>query len=120
LLWHFVQGLVEKFPDVMPKNSDSHISYNRSFLITLGGLLLTLPVWIWEKEGDRSKNWPLFAWVLLCGLPFFGIVLLMIGALASNRRIDSTMHIPASGAGLLIMLLAMPVYFVLNAFKRKK
>jgi hypothetical protein len=56
--------------------------YTRSFILTLGGLLLVLPVWIWMARGRQSNSWPLFAWGLFFSLPIAGICSLIFGAIA--------------------------------------
>jgi uncharacterized membrane protein len=84
-----------------------------------------LPVWIWTKQGDRSHNWPLFAWILFFCLPIAGVFCMIFGVFASDQRLDSSnsnYFVPrGSGlAGLAIALLAYPLYIVLKSIKHKK
>jgi hypothetical protein len=84
-----------------------------------------LPVLIWVKQGDRAHSWPLFAWILFCCFPIAGVCFLIFGAYASDQKLDSSnsnYFVPrGSGlAGLVIALLAYPLYIVLRGIKRKK
>ena len=107
----------------MKKSRGDTVLYTRSVLLTFGGLLLALPVWIWVKQGDRSHNWPLFAWILFFCLPVAGACCMVFGIFASDQKLDSsTCTVPrGSGlAGLAIMILAYPLYIILKHNKRKK
>jgi len=94
--------------------------YNRSFFLTLGGLLLALPVWVWVAQGHQSGSWPIFAWILLFCLPILGAGILAFAIFASNRKIDSTIFTPPTWGGLIMAILAFPLYFILRRFRQKK
>jgi ABC-type arginine/histidine transport system permease subunit len=102
----------------MKKNLDG-ISYKRSFHLTVAGFLLTLPVWIWVKQGNRSNTWPVYAWILFFGVPLIGLLLLIFGITASEKKIAS-INLPFSRGGLVFRLVSMPVWLILSAFKRRK
>lgn len=107
----------------MKKSHGDTTLYTRSVLITFGGLLLMLPVWIWVKQGDRSHTWPLFAWILFFCLPIAGVGCLIFGIFASDKKIDSSFYIAPRGSGLgglAIAILAYPLYIILRDIKRKK
>jgi hypothetical protein len=102
-------------------NSSDWLSYGRSFLMTLGILFLALPCWIWRKQGDRSSEWPSFAWALFYGLVAFGAVLLIVALLASRKSVDKWADaVSPHEASIVVMIIAAPVYFVLKWFTRKK
>ena len=93
--------------------------FYRSFHLTLGGLLLILPVLIWTSQGSRSGSWPLFAWILFYCLPVLGIGVLAFGIFASDQKIDS-LRIAATANSFVIAILAVPLYLVLSSIRRKK
>ena len=93
--------------------------FYRSFHLTLGGLLLILPVLIWISQGSQSGSWPHFAWILFFCLPVIGANLLAFGIFASDERIDS-IHIVATGSSIFMAILAVPLYLVLSGIQRKK
>jgi hypothetical protein len=93
--------------------------FYRSFHLTVGGLLLILPVLIWTSQGSQSGNWPPFAWILFFGLPVIGAGFLAFGIIASDEKIDS-IHIVAIPSNLFIAILAIPLYLVLIGIQRKK
>ena len=93
--------------------------FYRSFHLTLGSLLLILPVLIWTSQGSQSGSWPLFAWILFCCLPVVGAGRLTFGIMASDKRINS-IHIVAMPSSFFIALLAVPLYLVLSGIQRKK
>jgi hypothetical protein len=93
--------------------------FYRSFHLTLGGVALILPVFIWLTDGRHSSTWPLKAWILLFILFIGGACIFLFGALASDRKIEST-RIAATGGNLLVSVLATPVYLVLRSMQRKK
>jgi hypothetical protein len=96
----------------MSKKPRGDSLYNRSFFLNLGGLLLTLPILIWFKQGDQSHSWPLFAWILFFCLPIVGGLMLVFGIIASDRKIDSSIYIVPTGSGLTVAILAFPLYFI--------
>jgi len=93
--------------------------FYRSFYLTVGGLFLILPIWIWLSQGDRSGGWPLFAWILFYCLPVIGLALLIFGIAATDRRIVS-MRIVATGGAIIISALSIPFYLIFKACKREK
>ena len=93
--------------------------YYRSFHLTLGSLLLILPVLIWASQGSQSGSWPLFAWILFFCLPVVGAGLLTFGIMASDKWIDS-IHIVTMPSSFFVAILAVPLYFVLSGIQRKK
>ena len=104
----------------MSRKSRGDSLYNRSCFLTLGGLLLALPILIWIKQGERSHGWPLFAWILFFCLPVAGGLVFAFGIIASDRKIDSTIFIPPTGSGFIMAIMAFPVYFILKTLRRKK
>jgi len=93
--------------------------FYRSFHLTLGGLLLILPMLIWTSQGSQSGSWPLFAWILFFCLPVIGAGLLTFGIMASDKKIDS-IHIVAMPSSFFIAILAVPLYLVLSGIQRKR
>ena len=80
---------------------------------------MILPVFIWLTDGRHSSTWPLKAWILLFVLFIGGACIFLFGALASDRKIEST-HIVATKGNLLVAVLATPLYLVLRSMQRKK
>jgi hypothetical protein len=93
--------------------------FYRSFHLTLGGIALLLPVFIWITDGSHSSSWPTKAWVILSVLLIAGVCIFLFGLLASDKRIDST-HIVAIPDTFLVAILAVPLYLVLRGIQRKK
>ena len=100
------------------KNHKPPLFY-RSFHLTLGGVGLILPVFIWITDGRNSSTWPLHAWVLLFVLFIGGACIFLFGALASDQKIEST-HVVATRGNLLMAVFATPLYLVLRGMQRKK
>jgi hypothetical protein len=103
----------------MSKKHSKDPLFYRSFHLTAGGLFLLLPVWIWVAQGDRSGDWPLFAWLLYFCLPIIGVGFLAFGIIASDQKIAS-IRIAATDSGIVMAILAFPLYSILRAIKRKK
>jgi hypothetical protein len=93
--------------------------FYRSFHLTLGGLMLILPVLIWTSQGSQSGSWPHFAWILFYCLPIAGIGFLAFGIFASDKRMNS-IHIVAIPSNILLAILAVPLYIVLRGIQRRK
>ena len=100
------------------KNHKPPLFY-RSFHLTLGGVGLILPVFIWIMDGRHSSTWPLKAWILLFFLFIGGACIFLFGALASDQKIEST-HVVATRGNLLMAVLATPLYLVLRGMQSKK
>jgi hypothetical protein len=101
-----------------PNGSKPPLFY-RSFHLTLGGLLLILPVLIWIAQGSQSGSWPRFAWIPFFFLPIAGACFLVFGIIASDKKID-TIHIVAIPSNFFIAILAVPLYLVLKGIQHKK
>ena len=103
----------------MSKQHEKDALLCRSFHLTVGGLFLVLPVWIWLAQGNRSGNWPLFAWILFFSLPFIGAGFVVFGIVASDRKVSS-IGIVATPSSILIATIAVPLYFILKAIRVKR
>ncbi len=102
-------------------NSEDWLTYGRCFLITLGILFLALPCWIWCEQGDRSTEWPSFAWIILYGFIITGGVILLVAFLASRKSVYKWADVTSTHeASVVIMIIAAPIYFVLRWFIRIK
>jgi hypothetical protein len=106
----------------MPRSHDSDwVGYGRSFLLTLGLLFVALLCWIWHKQGDHTSEWPMFDWVLFWGVGVLGVVLLLVGLFASARAIEWwTDAASRHEASIVIMIIAIPMYFLIRWFTRKR
>ena len=93
--------------------------FYRSFHLTLGGIAMILPVFIWVTDGRNSSTWPTRAWVILSVLLIGGVCFFLFGVLASDQKIEST-RIVATEGNLLIAVLATPLYLILRGMQRKK
>ena len=102
----------------MSKNHKPPLFY-RSFYLTLGGIALILPVFIWITDGRHSSTWPLKAWIILFVLLIAGACFLLFGIFASDQKIDST-RIVAIPDNFIVAILAVPLYLVLRGIQRKK
>ena len=106
----------------MPRSHDSDwVSYGRSFLLTLGLLFVGLPCWVWHKQGDRASDWPMFSWVLFWGVGSMGVILLLVGLLASPRAVEWWADAASKHeASIVVMVIAAPVYFLLRWVTRRR
>lgn len=91
--------------------------YCRAFLLTLGLLFLLVPCMAWWTQGGRSEEWTPFAWGLFYGVTALGVMLSMTAFLASRRAVEKWAEATGSHELLLVvMIVAVPVYFVLKWF----
>lgn len=101
------------------QEDDQATLYCRSYLVTLGLICLALPFFVWVRDGAESDSWPTVGWILFFGTPLFGLVLLLVAAIASPKRIvkwaDSASTHEAS---IFILVLAFPVYLILKLVSR--
>jgi uncharacterized membrane protein len=103
----------------MSKKHSKPPLFYRSFHLTLGGLLLILPILIWMAQGNQSGSWPRFSWILLFSLPIAGACFLVFGIIASDKKIDA-IHRVAIPSNFFIAILAVPLYLALSGIQRKK
>lgn len=92
----------------------SWVTYERSYLVTLGLAFLGVTAFVGFKQGSTFSEWSLWAYAGFFGLLLLGLWLLGVGFLASRARIDkwadwSSRH----EASLLIMVLAFPVFLLM-------
>lgn len=106
----------------MSRSHDSDwVGYGRSFLLTLGLLFVGIPCWVWHKQGDRASEWAMFNWVLFWGVGVLGVILLLVGLLASPRTVEWWADAASSHeAAIVVMIIAAPVYFLLRWITRKR
>jgi len=93
--------------------------FYRSFFLTVGGIGLLLPAFIWITDGRHFHTWPLRAWVILSVLLIGGVCFSLFGLLASDEKIAST-RIVAIPDNFLVAILAVPLYLILRGIQRKK
>jgi hypothetical protein len=106
----------------MRRNSkNSWVTYERSYLVTAGLALIGLPAFIWHRQGDAFAEWPVWAWLLFAALPSLGFGLIGLGFLASRKRIEGWAEaLSKHEAGIILMILAYPVYLVMSLFDGRK
>lgn len=94
-------------------------TYGRAFFLTLGMALIGLIAVIWGSQGERSGDWPAFAWCLFAALISAGLALCCFALLSH----DTTIKKAAGSAGkhegeILIAILAGPVYWIGKLFEK--
>jgi hypothetical protein len=106
----------------MSRSHDSDwVGYGRSFLLTLGLLFIAIPCWVWHKQGDRASEWPTFSWILFWGVGVLGVILLLVGLLASARAVEWWADAASRHeASIIVMVIAAPVHFLLRWVTRKR
>jgi hypothetical protein len=95
--------------------------YCRSYLTTLGGLLIGLCCLIAGRESvGVSAHSP--AWQLGFGLALLvGVLLILVGLVGKSRTIEKWADSwSRHEIAFAIMLLALPLYFVLATFYRRR
>jgi len=97
------------------------VTYERCFLITLGGIftgLALLMIKAFSAEKEKPPEWlPL----MLAGLAILGLFMLAVGFFGSRKDAEALAD-KTSGheAILVVMILAAPLYYVLKALEKKK
>jgi hypothetical protein len=100
---------------------NSWVTYERSYLVTAGLALIGLPAFVWYRQGDEFAEWPTLVWLLLAALAVLGLWLVGLGFMASRKRIENWAEaLSKHEAGIILMILAYPVYLVMSLFVRRK
>ena len=102
------------------KNKKDSTIYARSYLVTLGLLFVTLPA-IAILFSPNFKAWPM--WVLaICLLAVVGGVwLISLGLFGADKAMeDLAAKASTHEASLVIMALAVPVYWILSLFYNRR
>lgn len=102
-------------------SSRSWVTYERSYLVTLGLAFIALTAFIWTKQGDKFSEWPTWSYFVFFGFPVLGLVLIGVGLLAGSHQIEKW----ADGASrheasILIMIIAFPVFLLMSMFEKRK
>jgi hypothetical protein len=105
---------------VKPSNR-SWVTYERSYLVTLGVAFVGLTAFIWRKQHDTFAEWPTWAYFVFFGFPILGLVLLGVGLFAGRDRIEKW----ADGASrheasFIIMIVAFPVFLLMSIFEKRE
>ena len=94
---------------------------SRAFLLTIGVVIFVLIFVVWVAQGDASNEWPLFAWCLLGAFIFGGLTLCGYAIRGLDSSITNTFNnMGKNEAEVVIFLLAGPVYWIGNVFKKTK
>lgn len=100
---------------------ESWVLYGRSYLVTLGLISIGVMPFFWKEYGDKFSQWPMWLHFVFFGLPILGLVFIGVGLLAARARIERW----ADGAsrheaGIIVMILALPVFLVMWVFGKRK
>ncbi len=88
-------------------------SYGRAFLLTLGLALLGLMTVGWIAQGQHSKEWPTYAWILFVGMTLAGLLTCCVALGSSNSVIKKWIDSCGRHEGeILIAIIAFPVYWL--------
>lgn len=99
----------------------SWVTYERSYLVTAGLAFIGLPAFVWHRQADDFAEWPVWAWLLLAALAVLGLCLVGLGFVASRKRIENWAEaLSKHEAGVILIILAYPVYLVMSLFDRRK
>lgn len=101
--------------------SRSWVTYERSYLVTLGLIFIALTAFIWKKQGDSLAEWPTWSCFIFFACPILGLILVAVGVLADREQIEKW----ADGASrheasVIIMIVAFPVFLVMSIFERRE
>ena len=95
--------------------------YERSYLVTLGLVFIGVMAFVWQKQGDKPSEWPMWFYFILFGVPILGLVLIGFGLLASRARIEKWAEgMSRHEASIIVMILALPVFLVMSMFEKRK
>ncbi len=97
------------------------MTYERSYLVTLGLAFIAVTAFIWTKQGSTFAEWPTWAYFVFFGLPTLGLILIGVGLIASPDQIQQW----ADGASrheasIIIMIVAFPVFLIMSIFGRRQ
>ena len=106
----------------MPRSNDSSwVSYCRSFLLTLGFVFVAIHCWVWHKQGNGAFEWLTFSGIMFLGIGVLGIILLLIGLLASARTVEWWADVVSRHeASIVVMLITVPAHFLRRWVTRKR
>lgn len=98
----------------------SWVTYERSYLVTLGLAFIAVTGLIWRKQGDTLSEWPTWACLVFFGLPVLGLVLVLVGFLARREQIEKWAdRASRHEASIILMILAFPVFLVMSLFDKR-
>ena len=93
----------------------SWVTYERSYLVTIGLVFIALTAAIWAKEGDKFAEWPTWFYFVVFGLPALGLALIGGGLLAGRATIERWANsMSTHWASIIVMIVAFPVYLVMS------
>jgi hypothetical protein len=108
----------------MPKKrkvKNSTATYCRSYLVTLGMAFCALSLFIWQRDGADSANWPLWGFAFLIGSMLGGLTLIIYGLAGPSNQMESWAEVTSRHeASIIIMAIAYPVFLVLSPFYDKR
>jgi hypothetical protein len=74
---------------------------------------------VWIVQGDRSAEWPAFAWALFVGVILAGLLFCTFALLGSNRAIKKCADSFGIDPGeVVLVVLAAPVYWIGKQFQK--
>lgn len=99
------------------RRTDASATYCRSYLVTLGMVLVALGAFILVRDGEGMATWPWWGSALLAAFLLGGTALVLFGLLGPSSKMQGWAEASSSHeASLFIMALAYPVYLVLSPF----
>jgi len=105
---------------IKPSNS-AWVTYERSYLVTLGLAFIALTAFIWTKQGSAFADWPTWAYFIFFGFPILGLLLIGLGLLAGRDQIEKWAEVASRHeASIVIMIVAFPVFLVMTIFEKRR
>ncbi len=97
------------------------VTYERCFLLTLGGLFSGLALLGIKTFSSREEQGPEWLPVVLFCLFFLGLFMIAVGFFGSRKDAESLAD-QTSGheAIFVVMLLAAPLYYLLKAIEKRR
>ena len=99
----------------------SWVTYERSYLVTLGLAFIALTAFIWTKQGNKFSEWPTWSYFVFFGFPLLGLILMGLGVLAGRDQIEKWADSASRHeASVLIMIVAFPVFLVMSILEKRR
>ena len=98
------------------------MAYGRSCLVTLGLVCIGVSVFVWITQGSTFSKWPVWSSLVFLALPILGFVLIGVGLFVDRSKIKGWAEglLGAELGGIIIMILALPIFLVMSVFGKRE